>query len=74
MQMLHSKKVEFLDAATLNECQARETLFRNAAGFILYLSNGSGSAASEERVIRLGAREALLWLNERETDCSSFWE
>ena len=53
--------------------QTREALFRDDRGnFILYLAGGYPAAsATEERIVRLRLREALIWLNE---DRESWWE
>ncbi|WP_409190860.1 hypothetical protein [Bradyrhizobium sp. RDM4] len=66
MQMLHSRTIDSIDAATLIECTGREILFRTEAGFALYLIDGCPIGAALERVAFLEAREALLWLNENE--------
>jgi hypothetical protein len=52
--------------------QTREALFRDDRGnFILYLAGGDPASATEERIVRLRLREALIWLNE---DRESWWE
>jgi hypothetical protein len=64
MQMISSRAVAFLDAQSLTPGQAREALFRDGdGGFFLYLSDGEPWFATEERIIFLGPREALIWLN-----------
>jgi hypothetical protein len=68
MEMICSRKISFLDTDSLSSCEAREALFRDQQGFLLYLS-----ASDEERIIRLRAREALIWLNESSLDQGSFW-
>ena len=74
MQLISSRTVPFLDAHSLLNGQAREALFRNDDGrFILYLTDGSQPALSEERVIFLELREALLWLNEPDLEQGAFW-
>ena len=40
---------------------------------LFYLCDGEPSRAAEERVIFLGLREALIWLNEPSQDQGSFW-
>ena len=63
-----------IDADSLSACRAREALFRDDRGdFILYLADGKPPAAREERVLRLGLREALIWLNEPPLERGSFW-
>ena len=45
--------------------EAREALFRDEhCGFILYLSDDLAAPNSNERIIRLDAREALVWLSQ----------
>jgi hypothetical protein len=71
MQLISSRTVSAPDGAAL-AAEGREALFRDGRGdFILYLADGDPTSATEERVIRLQLREALIWLNgERE----SWWE
>ncbi|MET3907616.1 hypothetical protein ABID59_001957 [Bradyrhizobium sp. S3.3.6] len=64
MQMLHSRTIDSIDADTLTECSEREILFRIEAGFVLYLTHARSISATQDQVIFLGTREALLWLNE----------
>jgi hypothetical protein len=71
--MICSRIIPFLDAESLVPGQAREALFRDDNGFILYLSDGAPSSAAEERIIHLQMREALIWLNERSQEGGSFW-
>ncbi len=73
MQMVCLRRIPFLDTDSLAPSEAREALLRDRHGFLLYLSNYGQSATNEERIIRLGSREALIWLNEGELNQSSFW-
>ena len=74
MQMIYSRNIPFIDAQSLAPCQAQEALFRDANnGFILYLSDGVNSSGTEERIIRLETREALIWLNETSDEVGAFW-
>lgn len=74
MQMIYSRKIPFIDVQSLTSHQAREALFRDENdGFILYLSGGADPSKSEERIIRLESREALIWLNETTEDGGAFW-
>ena len=66
MQMLFLRNIALLDTETLAPGEAREALFRDRRGYLLYLSTCIPSLLNEERIIRLGAREALIWLNEGE--------
>jgi hypothetical protein len=62
MQMISSRTISFLNDQTLAPGEAREALFRDEqCGFILYLSDDL--AEPRDRIVRLDAREALLWLN-----------
>ena len=72
MQLVSSRIVRFIDSQSLEAGSAREVLFRNSSGFILYLSDDDYSSAPEERLISLELREALIWLNEG-PDHGSFW-
>ena len=72
MQLVASRNVHFIDSQSLEAGSAREVLFRNSRGFILYLSDDDYSSAPEERLISLELREALIWLNES-SDEGSFW-
>lgn len=65
MQMISSRTIPFLDDQTLAPGEAREALFRDErCGFILYLSDNLASPELKDRIIRLDAREALIWLNQ----------
>ena len=65
MQMIYSRTIPFLDDQTLAPGNAREVLFRDEhCGFILYLSDDLPPPDSRETIIRLDAREALIWLNQ----------
>jgi len=74
MQMIHLRKIPFIDVQSLASRQAREALFRDQNdGFILYLSDVEDPSNSEERIIHLEPREALIWLNETPEDGGTFW-
>lgn len=73
MQLVSSRIVRFIDSVSLEAGRAREVLFRNSSGFILYLSDDDHSSVPEERLISLELREALIWLNEGYSDQGSFW-
>lgn len=65
MQMIFSRTIPFLDDQTLAPGNVREVLFRDErCGFILYLSDDLASSDASDRIIRLDAREALIWLNQ----------
>ncbi len=73
MRMICWRNFPFLDTDSLAPGEAREALCRDRLGFLLYLSKDSKWASNDDRVIRLGAREALIWLNEGELDQGTFW-
>ena len=74
MQMISLRTIPFIDVQSLALGQAREALFRDENnGFILYLSDGAAASNTEERIIRLELREALIWLNETPEDGGTFW-
>jgi hypothetical protein len=67
MEKLHSRTIEYFDGDNLDARKGHEVLFRTPGGFVLYLSSDDQQPASKERIVRLDAREALLWLNETES-------
>ena len=78
MQMISCRTIPFLDDQTLAPGNAREALFRDErCGFILYLSDDLAPLDSRETIIRLDAREALIWLNQSpqndELDGEGLW-
>jgi len=74
MHLISSRIIPFIDVESLSISRAREALLHdNRKGFILYLSSGELSSATEERVLFLEPREALLWLNEPLENQGSFW-
>ncbi len=73
MRKACSRTIPFLDVDTLVLREAREALFRDQQGFLFYLAKDVSSAPAEERLFRVGVREALLWLNEHPHDQGSFW-
>jgi len=73
MKLICSRTISFLDAQSLKPREAKEALFRDENGFVLYLSDGALPSTLEERLISLDAREALLWLNEKPSGWASFW-
>jgi hypothetical protein len=73
MQMICLRNVPFVDTDSLAAAEGREALFRDDHGFVLYLSTDLSIPSGEERIVRLGAREALIWLNEAPQEQGSFW-
>jgi hypothetical protein len=75
MQMIFSRAVPFIDAQSLTSGEVREALFRDGDGsFLLYLRDGEHASVTQERVMLLDLREALIWLNESAQEQGSFWE
>jgi hypothetical protein len=73
LQLISARTVPFLDAESLDSREAKEPLFRDGEDFILYLSDGAPRSSYKERLLSLSTREALLWLNESQTELGSFW-
>lgn len=74
MQLICARNIPALDTDSLECREAKEALFRNGDRFVLYLSDGAPPPSRKERLILLGSREALVWLNESQTEAGSFWE
>jgi len=61
MQLLASRTYEFIDGQSLEGYQANDRLFRISEGsYVLHMSSSFG----DERLVRIGGREALIWINE----------
>ena len=74
MQLVSSRTVALLVDPSVAPGLAREALFRaDGERFVLYLAGGNSASTSEERIVYLDLREALIWLNEPAEQCSSFW-
>src|SRR3981081_3525229 len=72
MQLMVSASYPAIDAETLTEYAAREALFRCDDGSFLLYMNSERQRASEERILKLDCREALIWLNATEA-VGSYW-
>jgi hypothetical protein len=73
MQLLLSRSYTAIDAQTLTEYPARDTLLRTDDGsFVLYMTS-KGQVEGEERILFLGCRDALVWLNEAPDAPGSYW-
>ena len=73
MQLMVSRSYPVVDAQTRAENVARDALFRTADGsFLLYMASGR-QIESEERILFLDCRDALLWLNETPDARGSYW-
>jgi hypothetical protein len=73
LQIVCSRTIPSIDEVSLALSVAKEALFRDDHGFILYLTKDVSIAPGDERILRLEAREALIWLNEESEDQGSFW-
>ena len=63
-KMICLRSAAYIDDDLLAQCETQEVLFRDKSGFFLYLCSGIQISHTNERVFRLAAREALIWLNE----------
>ena len=73
MQLMVSRSYPAIDAQTLAEHVARDALFRIPDGsYLLYMASGR-QVESEERILFLDCRDALLWLNETADARGSYW-
>lgn len=74
MHFLVSREYPVVDYQTMAEFIGHERLFRTTNGtFWLHMSSDR-KQATEERIIRLAARDAISWLNEAPEQFGSFWE
>jgi hypothetical protein len=75
LKLIASRIIPSIDCGSLQERSAREALFRDESGaFVLYLSDSDNLCDTDERLIVLDPRNALLWINESTEACGSFWE
>jgi hypothetical protein len=73
IKLLVSRTYPFVDSDALVERRARDTLFRMPDGsFLLHLSNDK--AADEDRLVRIGSRAALIWLNANPEEFGIEWQ
>ncbi len=74
MQLLASRTYPFIDFESLEEHQARDTLFRTDDGaFVLHLSS-SYTPNVGDRLLWLNCRAALIWINNTTEDFGAEWE
>jgi hypothetical protein len=74
MQILASRTYPFIDFESLEEHQARDTLFRTDDGaFVLHLSS-SHQPNVGDRLVWLNWRAALIWINKTTEDFGAEWE
>lgn len=57
------------DSETAIGGESREALLRDENGFLLYHYRKPSTGPAEEQLMRVAAREALVWLNEQ-SDCT----
>jgi hypothetical protein len=74
MHLLASREYPVIDYQTMAEFIGHERLFRAADGAFLLHMSSDGTAAAEERIIWLTARDAISWLNEAPDQFGFFWE
>ena len=74
MQLLASRTYPFIDSDSLEERQARDSLFRTDNGaFVLHLSS-SHTSNDCDRLLWLSGRSALIWINNSTEDFGTEWE
>ena len=74
MQLLASRTYPFIDSESLEEHQARDSLFRTDGGaFVLHLSS-SHAPNIDDRLVWVSCRAALLWINSAPEDFGAEWE
>jgi hypothetical protein len=73
MQIMVSRSYPVIDAETLTEYYALDTLLRSDDGsFLLYMTSDR-KVGDEERVLFLECRDALVWLNETPDALGAYW-
>jgi hypothetical protein len=74
MQLLASRTYLFIDSESLEEHQARDSLFRTDNGaFVLHLSS-SHMPNDDDRLLWLSGRSALIWINNSTEDFGAEWK
>jgi hypothetical protein len=72
MQLIASRSYPFLDAQTLEERRARDTLLRVGENeFLLHMTADDGI---EERLVRFDCRAALIWINHEQREYGIDWD
>jgi hypothetical protein len=74
VHLICMRSISALDTESLECREAKEALFCDGDRFVLYLSDGAPSPSRKERIVSLSSREALLWLNDDQTEAGLFWE
>ena len=73
MQLICSRTYPFLDAQTLVERQARDTLVKIGENeFLLHMT--SDDDAQRDRLVRFDSRAALVWINQQVDEYGIDWE
>src|ERR1700684_4527653 len=73
VQIVASRVYPFLDASSLHECLARDTLLRTHDGaYILHMTSGD-ETGHQDRLIWLDSRSALMWVNASAEECGMEW-
>jgi hypothetical protein len=74
MQLLASRTYPFINFESLEEHQARDSLFQTDTGaFVLHLSS-SHMPNDSDRLVWLSCRSALIWINGAAEDFGVEWE
>jgi hypothetical protein len=74
MQLLASRTYPYIDFESLEEHQARDSLFRtDNDAFVLHLSS-SHTPNDGDRLVWLSCRSALIWINNTTEDFGAEWE
>jgi hypothetical protein len=74
MQLLASRTYSFIHSESLEEHQARDSLFRTDGGaFVLHLSSSHAPNVGD-RLVWLNCRAALTWINNTTEDFGAEWE
>jgi hypothetical protein len=73
MHLIDSRTYPFLDAQTLADRQARDSLFRiSESEFLLHMT--SEGYSEEDRLVWLDGRAALLWINQTTDEYGTNWD
>jgi len=74
VQIVASRVYPFLDASSLRECLAHDTLLRTHDGaYILHMSSGE-ETENQDRLIWLDSRSALMWVSASEEEYGMEWK
>lgn len=73
--LIAARSYPFIKTGSLQQGSAHEALLRDPdGGFVLYLAERVGSICSSERFVSIGARDALIWINQPSDGLGSFWD